>query len=451
MGVLTFAGINGQPKGYFDTGKKNFAPRFGLAYQLSSKTVLRTGYGIFYETIGVNQNHANQEGFSQQTNLIPSIDNGLTFTSTLATPFPNGVLQPAPVGPDTYIGRAISFYPANYLTPYMQRWSFSIQRQLPLRSMVEIGYVGNRGTHLETTRQMDVTPAQYLSTSPFRDTATINYLSAKVTNPFYGIPQFADGGITGTTITRANLLRPYPQYNGISYSDQNGESWYHSFGLRFEKRFNHGVLLSMNYTRSKWMQATAYLNDTDPRPTRVIWSNDHPNRLTANGVWSLPVGKNRMLMSHAPRVLDAIAGGWQYQAIWIWQTGAPIGFGNILFLGNIHDITLPSGQRTLAEWFNVNAGFNKLTANNLANNIRTFPLRFANVRQPNENYWNMSLYKQFRVKERLKAEVRTEWQGALNTPQFDAPNAAPTNTLFGQINNTLSGARKVYAGLKLMF
>ncbi len=451
MGVLTFAGVNGQPNGYFNTDKHNFAPRFGFAYQLTPKTVLRGGYGIFYETIGINQNHAKQEGFSQQTNLIPSIDNGLHFTSTLANPFPNGVLQPGPVGPDTYIGRAISFYPANYETPYMQRWSFSIQRQLPLHSVLELSYVGNRGTNLETTRQMDVTPAQYLSTSPFRDQATIDWLSAKVTNPFYGIPEFAGGGITGTKISRANLLQPYPQYNGISYSAQNGESWYHSFNLRFEKRFSRGVLLNVNYNRSKWMQATAYLNDTDPQPSRVIWSNDHPNRLTANGVWALPVGKGRMLMGNAPRLLDAIAGGWQYQALWIWQTGAPIGFGNILFMGDIHDITLPPSQRSLSEWFNVDAGFNRVTTNNLSDNIRTFPLRFANIREPNVNYWNMALFKQFQLHERLRMEVRTEWQGALNNPQFSPPNAAPTNTLFGQIDNTDSGARRVYAGLKVLF
>ena len=192
-------------------------------------------------------------------------------------------------------------------------------------------------------------------------------------NPFYGIPQFAGGGITGTTITRGNLLRPYPEYNGITFSDQNGESWYHALTVHFEKRFSHGVVANVDYTRSKWMQATAYLNNTDPTPTHVIWSADHPNRLTVNGVWELPVGKRRMLMAHAPRLLDAIAGGWQYQAIFLWQTGAPVDFGNILFLGNLHNITLPAGQRTVGEWFNINAGFDRLTTDALANNIRAFP------------------------------------------------------------------------------
>jgi hypothetical protein len=451
MGVLTFTGINGQPRGYYDTGKKNFAPRIGLAYQLDAKTVLRTGYGFFYDVVGIDGNHANQEGFSQRTNLIPSTDNGLHFTSTLANPFPNGLVMPSPVGPDTYIGRAISFNPNLLLSPYMQRWSFSVQRQLPSRSVLELSYVGNRGTHIGTSRGIDSTPAQYLSRSYTRDQAVINYLSAQVANPFNGIPQFAGGGITGTSISRGNLLRPYPQYNGVTVTDPNGESWYHSLQTRFEKRFSHGVLLNFDYTWSKYMDATEYLNNTDPLPTHVVAAADRPHRVTINGVWELPVGKGRMLLSHAHPVLDSVVGGWQYQAIWLWQTGAPIGFGNVVFLGDVHNIVLPAGERSLSEWFNVNAAFDRSSANALANNIRYFPLRLTGVRAPGQNYWNMSLYKQFALRERLKMQVRTEWEGALNTPQFAAPNAAPANTLFGQINGTQGEARRVYVGLKLIF
>ncbi|MCL5744872.1 MAG: hypothetical protein M1541_13265 [Acidobacteria bacterium] len=298
---------------------------------------------------------------------------------------------------------------------------------------------------------MDTTPAQYLSTSPLRDQTTIDYLSAQVANPFYGIPQFAGGGITGKNLSRGNLLRPYPQYNGITMPDPQGESWYHSLQVRFDKRFSHGLLLSLNYTWSKYMDGTGYLNDSDPTPTDVISASDRPHRVTINGVWELPVGKGRMFLAHAPGLLDAVVGGWQYQAIWMWQMGAPLGFGNVLFLGNINDIALPSGQKSLDQWFNTNAGFDRLTAEQLADNIRAFPLRLSGVRAPNQNYWNMSLYKQFRLKEGLKMQVRTEWEGALNTPQFAGPNTAPTNTLFGEINSTQGEARRIYVGLKLLF
>jgi hypothetical protein len=122
-----------------------------------------------------------------------------------------------------------------------------------------------------------------------------------------------------------------------------------------------------------------------------------------------------------------------------------------VFTGDVRDIPLDGGERTLSRWFNTEAGFDKNSQNALANNLRYFPLRLAGVRAPGQNYWNMSLFKQFKVRERLRLQVRTEWEGALNTPQFAAPNAAPANTLFGQINNTQGEARRVYVGLKLLF
>jgi hypothetical protein len=450
-GVLTFAAVDGQPRSYFATPKRNFAPRAGLAFRVNPKTVLRAGYGWFFDTNGINANHANQEGFSQRTNLTPSQDNGVTFTGTLANPFPDGLIQPSPVGPNTYIGRSITFNPDTMPTAYMQRWSFSVQRELPGRAVLEVGYLGNRGTHIGTTRQIDSTPAQYLSRSPFRDQATINYLGAALPNPFFGIPQFAGGGITGTTISRGNLLRPFPQYNGITFTDANGISWFHSASVRVEKRFSRGLTMNVNWSWSKYMEAVEYLNATDFEPSHVISASDRPRRLTISGVWQLPVGRGHLLLAHAPNAINAAVGGWQYQAIWILQSGAPTGFGNVLFIGDVHSIPLPADQRKVEQWFNINAGFNRLAADALASNIRTFPLRLNGVRNPGQDYWNMSVSKQFQFKERMKLQVRTDWEGALNSPQFAAPNAAPTNTVFGQISATTPEARRVFVGAKVMF
>jgi hypothetical protein len=99
----------------------------------------------------------------------------------------------------------------------------------------------------------------------------------------------------------------------------------------------------------------------------------------------------------------------------------------------------------------MHAGFDRLAGNALASNIRTFPLRLNGVRSPGQNYWNMSLSKQFRLRERASVQLRTDWEEALNTPQFAAPNAAPTNTVFGQISAITPEARRVFVGLKLMF
>ena len=94
-GGLTFAGVDGQPSGLYETPKNNFMPRVGLAYKLDeAKTVLRAGYGMFYGFLGQRRGDVIQSGFSQNTNIIPSLDNGLTFIATLSNPFPNGITEP---------------------------------------------------------------------------------------------------------------------------------------------------------------------------------------------------------------------------------------------------------------------------------------------------------------------------------------------------------------------
>jgi hypothetical protein len=412
---------------------------------------VRGGYGLFWDVVGIDRNHAIQNGFSQRTNVIPTTDNGFTFQATIANPFPNGLVRPAAVGPKTYIGRAITFFPLNWPSGYMQRWSFSISRELPGRSLIEASYVGNRGTRLPTSKQVDTTPRQYLSTSTERDQALITYMTANVANPFNGIPEFAGGGITGQTVSRANLLRPYPQYNGMTTTYTNGFSWYHSLQARFEKRFSHGISFNTNYTWSKWMEASAYLNDSDDMPTHVISANDRPHRVVVSWIYELPFGKGRPFMSKAPGILQAIAGGWQFQAIWQGQTGPPLGFGNIIFRGDLHDLVLPSDQRIPERWFNIDAGFEKASAKQLASNVRAFPLRLTGLRGDGEDYWNASLRKEFALRERAKLQIRTEWEGAFNHPTFDTPNMAPTNTLFGQVSSVRGEGRRVFAAAKLIF
>jgi hypothetical protein len=462
MGALTFTGVGGQPRGFWDTGKKNFAPRIGLAYQVSTKMVVRAGYGIFYASNGVDQNAAIQTGFSQATNVTASNDNGLSFRATLANPFPDGVQLPGAVGASTYLGRAVTYSSDFMPNSYAQRWSFGVQRQFPGRSLLEVNYVGNRSTRISINREFDFTPRQYLSTSSERNQPVIDYLSAQVRNPFYGFAEFAGGGLTGTTMSRGNLLRPYPQYNGMTGSDPIGFAWYHSLQTRFEKRFSHGFLFNVNHTWSKFMQATEMLNDSDPGPTHVISGQDRQHRLTVTGMVELPVGRGRALGRNMPSLLNYAIGGWQLQAIFLGQSGAPIALGNVLWRGSgpddLHQLVLDAGSRTPDLWFNALkssgpgvVGFETVNSKGLANNIRTFPLRLAGLRADGQNYWNGALYKQFAFRERLKLQLRTEWEGALNHPNFAAPNATPTSTLFGQVTAIQGEARRIWIGMKLMF
>ena len=224
-GALTFPGQNGEPGGLYNTPKSNFMPRFGLAYKLDDRTVIRAGYGIFYGFLGQRRGDVIQSGFSRDTNLLPTID-GVNFVGTLSNPFPNGILYPigASQGPQTFLGQAITVFNSNPETPYNQRWELGVQRELAKGWVGEIAYVGNRGTHVEINRNINVTPQKYLSHSPVRDATTIAYLSANLPNPFFGILPASSTIGASANIARERLLRPFPEFDTVNTTTNDGYS-----------------------------------------------------------------------------------------------------------------------------------------------------------------------------------------------------------------------------------
>jgi hypothetical protein len=317
--------------------------------------------------------------------------------------------------------------------------------------VLDVSYMGNRITRATASRQFDPVPRQYLSTSPERDQPVINFLTAAVPNPFLGIEAFAASGLTGQTVARSQLLRPYPHFTSIQAPDPAGYGWYHSLQTRLSKRLSKGLSFNVSYTFSKMMEAMSFLNDTDQLPEKVIAAQDRPHRFVATPVYELPVGRRRRWGGSMNRWLDAVAGGWQVQAIYQAQSGPALAFGNILFRGDIHDIPLPKSQRTIERWFNTDAGFEKATGRQLAQNIRAFPSRLTGLRGDGVNYWDLSMAKNFHLREQMRLQLRTNWEGAFNHPMFATPNMSPTSTLFGTISSTRGEARRIYAGLKLYF
>jgi len=457
-GGLTFAGVGGQPRGLYETPKVNLMPRFGLAYKLTDKTVLRSGYGIFYGFLGQRRGDVIQSGFSRQTPFIPTLDNGLTFIATLSNPFPSGILEPlgASEGAQTFLGQSISFFQENPLMSYMQRWQLGFQRELPGGFLLEAGYVANRGTHIEIGRNWNVNPQKYLSTSPVRDQPRIDYLSANVKNPFYQLlPAGAIGALTGSNIGRARLLRPYPQFDGVSSTSYDGYSWYHSLQLQAEKRFSKGYTLAGNYTFSKFMQATELLNQDDPRPVEVISDLDRPHRLTVSGIYEFPFGTGRRFLANVNPVVSKIVSGWQIAGIWAYQSGAPLGnWGNNIFYSpDVKSIRLPADQQTTRRWFNTDAGFEKDSKKQLDSNVRTFPLRFGFLRADNGNNYDFSVIKNTRIAEGKDAQFKAEFLNAFNHPALPAPNISPTAVAFGTISASTQAnyARRIQLSAKFLF
>jgi hypothetical protein len=454
-GGLTFAGVGGQPRGLYETPKGNLMPRFGFAYKLDSKTVLRGGYGMFFGFLGQRRGDVVTTGYSRNTAFVPTVD-GYTFSSTLSNPFPTGILDPvgAAQGPLTFVGQSVTFFNEKPVMPNMQRWQFGIQRQLGSGYVLDAAYVGNRGTHIEIGQNLNVTPQRYLSTSPTRDNPTINYLSANLPNPFVGLmPAGATGTFTGANMSRERLLRPYPHFDAVNQSRFDGYSWYHSLQLGLEKRFSRGYTISANYTWSKFMQATETYQADDLRPTEVISDLDRPHRLAVSAIYELPFGKGRRWLTALNPIASRLVGGWQLSGVYTWQSGAPINWGNLIFNGNINSIKLPSGQQSVARWFNTDAGFEKNAALQLASNVRTFPFRFGFIRADNINNYDLSIIKNTMVTEKLNAQFKGEFLNALNHPLFPAPNTTPTVVAFGQINPSTQAnyPRRVQLSIKFIF
>jgi hypothetical protein len=173
--------------------------------------------------------------------------------------------------------------------------------------------------------------------------------------------------------------------------------------------------------------------------------------VAGSGIYEIPGGRGRKFGSGMPRPLEFLAGGWQIGAVVAVQSGAPLGFGNSIFIGDIKNIPLPSGQRDVDRWFNIDSGFNRNASQQLASNYREFPLRFSNVKSDNQNSWDFSIVKNFPVHETLKVQFRADAYNAWNTTNFNNPNTAPTNTAFGRITGTAGDARNWQLSLKVMF
>jgi hypothetical protein len=446
LGGLTFANVNGNPRTYYEGEKNNFLPRFGFAYQLAQKTVLRGGYGWFYNSIGILQSNTFQTGFSQSTPIQATLDSGVSFVASNANPFPNGLVAPrgAAGGLTTNLSQDIRFFEAKRKQPYAQRWSFGIQQEMPLGWVLETSYVGNRATRLNgectsitnpTCQNINGVPNSILSTSPTRDNATIAFLGQTFANPFYGTDP-----IYTQTITRRQLLRPYPEFGNVLVSRPVGYSWYHSLQVRLEKRFSQGYTFQAGYTWSKNMEATQFLNDGDTRPSEVISALDRTHRFVASGIWELPFGRSRKWGGHWNSVTNFVAGGWQLNGIMQHQTGEPMDFGNRILVGDLKLVALPDDQRSVDHWFRYDASgrsvdFNSNSSQQPSDNVRTLPLRFSGIRGPAQDRWDFSAFKNFQINERFRTQFRAECFNAFNHPNLAKPNNDPTSTSFGAITS----------------
>jgi hypothetical protein len=437
--------------------KLDFGPRFGLAYRLNDKTVVRAGYGVFFggeENQGGSPNRGEGVPFNETVNL--------TRASGISSFV--GVSQPECTGCNYFPGGFAGGYPLNVYTlpapvsfrgvqsdfrnPLVHKWNFVVQRQLPSDMSLELGYDGNHSAHQVILWNSD--PAPNYGTASSVNTDTFRYIL-----PPAGCTACASIG------------------NGLSMTSSFGFGNYSALHAKVEKRMSHGLQFLTAYT---WSHALANsgtplsgsggLGLPDPTNFASEYSSaswDIRHNFTSAFVYDIPFGRGRSFGSNMGKAMNAIVGNWQANGVLTLRTGVPYtlrwngcqGIWNACrpdAVSGMNPNASPSGGRNPNEWFDINSVTTAapLTGGNLGLQSQTGP--------PTRTL-DFSLFKDFRFTERWRAQFRAESFNIANTPQLNTPDgnlqdakSLGGNGNFGKITSTQAASeRHIQFSLRLYF
>jgi hypothetical protein len=422
---LVRVGTNGVPRGGVEADKNNFAPRVGLAWTIGKdeRTVVRAGYGVYYDQSPLAPGEALY--FNS-----PFFDNNIFFSLpglplTLSNPFP--AFFPFPL-PDSAL--AIQ---RDLRTAYMQHWNANVQRQFGRNSVLELAYVGSKGTKLLTAR--DINQPQPSALPP-------------------GLPF---------------VPRPDPRFDDIDLLESRANSNYHSLQARFQQRLSKGLATLVSFTFAKSVDDASNFfssagdsnfpqNSYDVRAERGRSNFDVRHRLSASYSYDLPFGKGKSHLADAGWI-STLLSGWQTFGIVTLQSGRPFtvallsdidnsGTGRSILGFGANDrpnVTgdPQTGQRSTERWFNT-AAFTfptRGTFGNAGRNIMDGP-GYQNV--------NISLLKNTSLSERLNLQLRAEFFNLFNHPNFNLPDNFLGSPTFGRISSARD-PRHIQFGVKLLF
>jgi hypothetical protein len=456
QGGLTFVNVGGLPRGNNNPDRNNWAPRLGLAYRMNSKTVIRTGAGLFYSTragIGGGAGPFGTSGFQTSTSILTSQD-GVNPIVSWSNPYPNGFNKPSgsSLGLSTLLGQSIGFTDRGNVAPSSAQWNFTIQRELPGKFVMEVGYAGSRGYNLTDNRAWNQLSPEYLRLG--------NDLRTLVPNPFFG--QISVGTLAQPTVARAQLLRPYPQFDAVTAMQTGwGASKYNALLTKVEKRYASGLSILFSHTYSKQMDygAGAFAGEAigassiqDNYNLKAEWSPstlDQTHRFIANAVYELPFYKNKGGFT------GRAFGGWQLGGIWSAFSGGPLGISattnNTFSQGggqrpNWTGVSAKLDNPTPARWFDTSQ-FSNPAAYTFGNTSRTF----GGLRSDGTAQIDMTLTKNTRILEKLNLQFRAEVFNLTNSARFSPPNQSFGNAQFGVVSAQNNLPRIVQFGLKLVY
>ncbi|MBV9032958.1 MAG: carboxypeptidase regulatory-like domain-containing protein [Acidobacteriaceae bacterium] len=449
-----------------------FAPRVGLAYQITHKTVFRVAYGVFWLPNDVawdyspNNNPINSIG----TPYLATVYTGVPAGS-ISNPFPSGIVQPPGRNPSyqqILLGRGIDAPELGNPYAYAQQWNADIQREFGTGFLIDVAYGASKGTHLPMYGpQIDQLPDQYLSLG--------NSLFNTVPNPFYGTVTAPGSSLSQPVVQQGQLLRPYPQYTGVGYAGQGiGDSTYNSLQVTAQKRFSGGNSIMVAYTFAKlisntdtltgWLESGGtggYQDNNNLRLEKSLASFDVPNRLVVSYVLDIPVGKGRKYLANANGFVQAALGGWGVQGVTTVQDGFPLHFGvntnnTGSFGGGIRPNYVLGCNKSISGPIQAKYNHYFNTSCFVAPPSFTFGTEGRNdptLRSPGMANWDFSAFKSFPLaaENRVNLQFRAEFFNIFNRVQFGYPDQTVGDTAFGVITSQLNNPRLVQFALRLSF
>ena len=462
-----FPGIGGLDKGVTLPQRKDFGPRFGLAYSINDKTVIRTGYGIIYPGSAADNsgNYPSIVGFNPITNMASAPDGITPYNRPdrgflLSNPFPNGLnpFEGSSKGLLTALGDRLVGFSRHDPHAYYQQWNFGIQRELPGNMLVEAAYVGGHGVKLQdyAGSPFNALPDQYL--------ALEDSLFESLPNPFYGVLPASSSVGSSPTITREQLLRPYPHFTGVDeQAPHRSSSSYNGFQLKVQKRLSQGLSALVSYTASKLIDDVSasdgpnaftltHQNQNNFRLDRSVSALDRSQILRVSSIYELPFGRGKPLGAGITTpVIGQIISGWQISSIVSFATGFPVGMGCAVcvypanrpdLIGDPNQGASGPAQSRLDRYFNVDA-----FQVNTPFHYGTAPRVLPNTRGPGQANADISFIKNTQLGER-SIQFRAEFFNAFNRPEFGQPDRNFGSGTFGQISYQANLPRQIQFALK---
>lgn len=444
-GAFQFADENN--RGQWNAGKGAISPRIGAAYRLNDKTSIRAAWGRYvtpWTGNGLNIFDSPYYGYTSYTGAPPAILG--VPQMRLADPFPtSNPIVPSygkSLGRYTGLGDSFTYAAEDRPRNRSDRYNFSVQRQVPGGMVVDVTY------YMNFTKQVglsyNINQVDPRIAYQYKDA-----VNKSVPNPFYNfgtVATFPGALRYQPQVSLTSLMRPYPQYGNLTVIDaiEGNDAKYYALQLRVQKNFSSGYSMMLGYNYH-FERNQVFYDDVDTFTQTWTWqdSANPRHRLVGASTWEIPFGKGRHYFSGAPRVVDAVLGGWNLTGIFTWRSGRFLRFGGMVVDGNpILDDPTPG------KWFNT-AAFSRLPAYTRRQN----PWQYPGLTGPGLLNVDTSLVKSFPIVERFRAELRVDSFNALNNLTWADPNTTITSSLFGTSNNQLANTfgRRTQLGLRIEF